>query len=89
MDFTTQCHDRQLITIIAHAGHCFCSPDPAPASPAINAHDAVFVIPLQKVCDAAGEVSVGNSKLANSIALCGSRCSCVTRPHDPVTPTDK
>jgi hypothetical protein len=39
---------------MTHAGHCLRSPDPAPASNAVNTNDAVFDTPLQKVREAAG-----------------------------------
>jgi len=42
------------ITIMTHAGPCFHSPYPAPASNAVNTNDAVFDTPLRKVRETAG-----------------------------------
>lgn len=77
--FTTQCHDRQLLRSWHMQVTAF-------AAPTLllhlerNAHDAFYDTPLRKVSDSAGEVSIGINKLADSIALCRSQCSCVTPP---------
>lgn len=46
--FTTQFHDRQLFTIMKHAGYRFRSPCPAPASMRRDASNALFVMPLRE-----------------------------------------